>query len=71
MCALALVLTVLYADINEVLLQCFTELVSLRELGKPASRTEKSNPNSSYFRAVKRAQIKSAFTDATSELTNS
>ena len=66
---LAVVLTVLYAVINEVLLQCFNELVSLRELGKPALRAESSSPNSSYF-TVKRAHIKSALTGATSELTN-
>ena len=49
------VLTTLYADIIEVFLQCFTESVSLRELGKSTSRAEISSPNSLYLKAVKSA----------------
>ena len=40
-------------------------------MGKSTSRAEISNPSSSYFKAVKGAQISSALTGATSEVTNS
>ena len=40
--------------IIEVYLQCFTESVSQRELGKSTSRAEISSPSSLYFKAVKR-----------------
>ena len=36
-------------EIIEVNLQCFTESVSLRELGKPTSHAEISSPNSLYL----------------------
>ena len=55
----------------EVYLQCFTESVSLRDIGKPTSRAEISSPSSLYFKAVKGAHIGSALTGATSGLTNS
>ena len=64
-------LTLLHIVIFEVYLQCFTESVSLRDIGKPTSRAEISSPNSLYFKAAKRAHIWSALTGATSELTNS
>ena len=47
------VLTLLYIVIIEVYLQCFTALVSLRDIGKPTSRTEKSSPSFLYFKAVR------------------
>ena len=56
---------------NNRSLQCFTELVSLRDIGKSTSRAEISSPSSLYFKAVKGAHIGSALTGATSELTNS
>ena len=40
--------------------QCFTESVSLRDIGKSTSRAEISNPSSSCFKAVKGAHIGSA-----------
>ena len=46
--------------IIEVYLKCFTESVSLRELGKPNSRAEISSPNSLYLKALKGAQTGSA-----------
>ena len=49
-------LTLLEAVIIEVFIQCFTESVIMRELGKPASSAEISSPNALYRRAVKRAQ---------------
>ena len=65
------VLTLLYIVIIEVYLQCFTESVSLRDIGQPTSRVEKSSSSSLYLRAVKRAHNKPDLTGATSELTNS
>ena len=57
--------------IIEVYTQCFTESVSLRDIGKSTSRAEISSPCSIYLKAVRRAHIRSALTGATSELTNS
>ena len=68
---LNLVLTLLYIVIIEIYLQCFTDSVILRDIGKPTSRAEISSPSSSYFKAVKGAHIGSALTGAASELTNS
>ena len=68
---LNLVLTLLYIVIIEIYLQCFTDSVILRDIGKPTSRAEISSPSSLYFKAVKGAHIGSALTGATSELTNS
>ena len=65
------VLTLLYIVIIEIYLQCFTESVSLRDIGKPTSRAEISSPSSLYFKAVKGAHLGSALTGATSEFTNS
>ena len=45
----------------EVYLQCFTESVSLRDIGNPTSRPEISSPSSLYLKAVKAAHIGSAF----------
>ena len=47
---------VLFLTINviiEVYLQCFTEPVILRDIGKPILRAEISSPSSPYFKAVK------------------
>ena len=44
----------------EVHFQYFTELVSLRELGKPISRAKVSSPNFSHLKAVEGAHIGSA-----------
>ena len=57
--------------IIEIYLECFTESVSLRDIGKPTSRVEISSSNSLYLKAVKRALNVSTLTGATSELTNS
>ena len=57
--------------IIEVIAYCFTESVSLRDIGKSTSRVEISSPSSSYLKAVKGAHLGSALTGATSELTNS
>ena len=65
------VLYFLATVIIEVYSQCFTQSVSLRDIGKPTSRAEISSPISSYLKAVKGAHIGSALTGATSELTNS
>ena len=65
------VLTLLYLVTIEVYLQCFTELVSQRDISKPASRAEKGSPSSFYLKAVKGALNDSALTGATSDLTNS
>ena len=54
------VLTLLYIFIIEVYLQCFTEPISLRDIGKPTSRAEISRPSSLYFKAVKGAHLGSA-----------
>ena len=54
---LTLVLTFLYIVIIEVYLQCFTESVSLRDIGKPTSRAEIISPSSLYFKAVKGAHL--------------
>ena len=58
-------------EIIEVYLQCFTESVSLRDIGKPTSRAEISSPSSLYLKAVKRTDIGSALTGATNELSKS
>ena len=65
------VLTLVYTVIIEVYLQCFTQAVSLRDISKPTSRAEISNPSSLYFKAVKRAHLGSALTGAARELTDS
>ena len=54
--------------IIEIYLQCFTESVSLREIGEPISRVELSSPNSLQFRAVEGTHLVSALTGAASEL---
>ena len=54
------VLCFLCTVIIEVHTQCFTESVSLRDIGKSTSRAEISSPSSLYFKAVKRAHIGSA-----------
>ena len=69
-----LLTTVLYfitTIIIEVYLQCITESVSLRDIGKPTSRAEISSPSSLYLKAVKGAHLWFALTGETSELTNS
>ena len=65
------VLTLLYIVIIKVYLQCFTESVSLRDIGKSTSCVEISSPNSLHLKSLKRAHPGSALTGATSELTNS
>ena len=64
---LTLVLTLLYIVIIEVYLQCFTESVSLRDIGKSTSRAEISSPRSLYFKAVKGAHIGSALIPLSTE----
>ena len=64
------VLTLLYIVIIEAYLQCFTESVSLRDIGKPTSFAEISSPYSLYHKAVKGAHFGSALTGTTSEITN-
>ena len=54
------VLYFLTTVIIEVYTQCFTESVSLRDIGKSTSRAEISIPSSLYFKAVKGAHIGSA-----------
>ena len=51
------VLTLLYIVVIEAYLQCFTESVSLIEIGKPTSRAELVSPNFLYLKAVKGAHI--------------
>ena len=58
--SLALVLTFLYIAIIEIYLQCFTESISLRDIGKPISREEIGSPNFLYLKAVKGADLGSA-----------
>ena len=65
------VLYFLTTVIIEVYSQCFTESVSLRDIGKSTSRAEISSPSSLYLTTVKGAHIGSALTGATSGLTNS
>ena len=65
------VLTLLYILMIEVYCQCFTESLSLRDIGKPTSRVEISGPSPLYLKAVKGAQHGSALTGATSDLPNS
>ena len=60
-----------FAVINEVFLDCFSESVSLRELGESNSCTKISSYNSLYLKAVKRALKGSALTGSTSRLSNS
>ena len=55
------VLHFLYTVIIEVLSLCFTESVSLRDIGKLTLRAEISSPSSLYFKAVKGSHIGSAF----------
>ena len=50
----------IYTVLIEVYLQCFTESVSLRDIGKPTSRTEISTPRSLYHKPVKGAHLGSA-----------
>ena len=64
------VLYFLTTVIIEIYSQCFTESVSLRDIGESTSRAEISSPSCLYFKAVKGAHIGSALTGATSELTN-
>ena len=45
----------------EVYLHCFTESVSLRELGRSTSGAEISSPNSLYLKAVKGSLLGFAF----------
>ena len=54
------VLCFLSTVIIEVCTQCFTESVSLRDIGKSTSRAEISSPSSLYLKAVKGAHIGSA-----------
>ena len=68
---LTLVLYFLTTVIVEVYSHCFTESVSLRDIGKSTSRAEISSPSSLYFKAVKGAHIGSALTGATIEISNS
>ena len=65
------VLFLITTVIIEIYLQCFTESVSLRDIGKPTLRAEISSPSSLYLKALKRDLNWSALTGATSELTNS
>ena len=51
------VLNLLYIVIIEVYLQCYTESVILREIGKPSSHSEISSPNSLYLKAVTLREI--------------
>ena len=44
----------------DVYLQCFTESVSLRDIGKPTSRAEISSPSFLYLKAVKGTHLGSA-----------
>ena len=46
--------------LTKVYLQCFTESVSLRDIGKPTSSAEISSHRSLYLRAVKGARRGSA-----------
>ena len=54
------VLYFLTTVIIEVYSQCFTESVSLRDIGNSTSRAEISGPSSLYFKAVKGAHNVSA-----------
>ena len=54
------VLLFIVTVIIEIYLQCSTESVILRDLGKPTSRVEKSSPNSLHHKAVKGAHLGSA-----------
>ena len=65
------VLYFLTTVIIEVYSECFTESVSLSDIGKSTLRAELGSPSALYFKAVKGAHIGSALTGATSELTNS
>ena len=58
------VLYFLTTVIIEVYSQCFTESVSLRDIGKSTSRAEISSPSSLHFKAVKGAHKGSALTGA-------
>ena len=44
----------------EVYSQCFTESVSLRDIGKSTSSAEINSPSSLYFKVVNKAHIGSA-----------
>ena len=61
------VLYFLTTVIIEVYSQCFSESVSLRDIGKSTSRAEISSPSSSYFKAVKGAHIGSALRDSVTD----
>ena len=50
--------------IIEVYLQCFTESVSLRDIGRPTSRAEISRPSPLYRKAVKGAHLGSGLNPA-------
>ena len=54
------VLYFLTTVIIEVYSQCFTESVSLRDIGKPTSRADISSSSSLYFKALKEAHNGSA-----------
>ena len=54
------VLILLYIAVIEVYLQCFTESVSLRDIGEPTSGAELSSPSSLYFKAVRGVHLGSA-----------
>ena len=64
------VLTLLYFVIIEVYLQCFTESISLRDIGKPTSRAEISSPKSLYLKAIKGAHLGSALVYSDTPLNN-
>ena len=65
------VLALLYIVIIEAYLQCFTESVSLRDIGKPTFGAETSSTSPLYFKAVKGDHFGSALTGATSGLPHS
>ena len=67
---LTLVMFCITTILIEIYIQCFTESVNLRDIGKPTSRVEMFNPSSLYLQSVKGAHRGSALTGATSELTN-
>ena len=54
----------------EVYLQCFTESVSLRDIGKPTWCAEISSSSSIYLRAVKGAHPGSALMYEIKDITN-
>ena len=62
--SMAPVLFFITTVIIEIYLQCFSESVSLRDIGKPTSRAEKSSSSSLYLKAIKRAHNGSAQLDS-------